>query len=253
MTYDFIKMSNSLNIPNHIAVIMDGNARWAKSKNLPVAMGHKAGSTAIKTLVKSAAEFGVKYLTIYAFSTENWQRPKEEVGYLMLLLKEYLAKEIDELIKNGVKIIISGNLTNVEKSIVKKLRQIEEQTKNNQTICLNVAFDYGSRQEIVDAVKKIIVAIESKNTENKNSENKKTNLDQIDEALISQNLYQPQVPDPDLLIRTAGELRLSNFLLWQLTYSELYFTEKFWPDFSKEDLHRAILEFNQRKRNYGKR
>ncbi len=233
----------NLKIPNHIAVIMDGNARWAKSRSLPVAMGHKAGSVAIKTLVKSAAEFGVKYLTIYAFSTENWQRPQEEVGYLMLLLKEYLAKEIDELLENGVKIIVSGNLGNVEKSIVKKIREIEEQTKNNQTICLNVAFDYGSRQEIVDGVKKIIVAIEDK----------KISFDQVSEDLISQNLYQPQMPDPDLLIRTAGELRLSNFLLWQLAYSELYFTEKFWPDFSKEDLYEAILDFNQRKRNYGKR
>lgn len=222
---------------------MDGNARWAKNKSLPIAMGHKAGSTAIKTLARAAAEFGVKYLTIYAFSTENWQRPEEEVGYLMLLLREYLAKEVDELADNGVKIIVSGNLENVDKSTVKRIREIEEQTKNNQTICLNVAFDYGSKQEIVDAVKKIVVAIEDK----------KINFDQINEDLITQNLYQPQVPDPDLLIRTAGELRLSNFLLWQLAYSELYFTEKFWPDFSKEDLHKAILEFNQRKRNYGKR
>jgi undecaprenyl diphosphate synthase len=222
---------------------MDGNARWAKSKNLPLAMGHKAGSNAIKTLVKSAAEFGVKYLTIYAFSTENWQRPKEEVGNLMFLLKEYLSKEVDELIENGVKIVVSGSLENVEKSIVNKIKDIEEQTKNNQTICLNVAFDYGSRQEIVDAVKKIIV----------NIQDKKIIFEQINEALISQNLYQPQLPDPDLLIRTAGELRLSNFLLWQLAYSELYFSDKFWPDFSKEDLQKAILDFNQRKRNYGKR
>jgi undecaprenyl diphosphate synthase len=230
-------------IPAHIAVIMDGNARWAKGKGLPVAMGHKAGSQAIKTLVRSAAEFGVKYLTIYAFSTENWQRPKEEVSYLMFLLKEYLAKEIDELVKNGVRIVVSGNLENVEKATVQRIKEIEEQTKNNQTICLNVAFDYGARQEIVDVIKKIMVAIEEK----------KISFDQIDEALVNQNLYQPQVPDPDLLIRTAGELRLSNFLLWQLAYSELYFTEKFWPDFSKEDLHKAILDFNQRKRNYGKR
>jgi undecaprenyl diphosphate synthase len=236
-------MDNSLTIPNHIAVIMDGNARWAKSKNLPLAMGHKAGSQAIKTLVRSAAEFGVKYLTIYAFSTENWQRPKEEVGNLMLLLKEYLAKEVGELIENGVKIVVSGNLENVEKSTIARIKEIEEQTKNNQNICLNVAFDYGSRCEIVDAVKKIVLA----------KENKEINFDQINEDLISQNLYQPQLPDPDLLIRTAGELRLSNFLLWQLAYSELYFTEKFWPDFSKEDLQKAILDFNQRKRNYGKR
>ena len=236
-------MSNNLNIPTHIAVIMDGNARWAKNKNLPVAMGHKAGSQAIKTLVKAAAEFGVKYLTIYAFSTENWQRPKEEVGYLMFLLKEYLAKEINELIENGVRIIVSGNLENVEESIVKKIRSIEEQTKNNKTICLNVAFDYGSRQEIVDSFKKIATLIAEK----------KIDLSEVNENLISKNLYQPQVPDPDLLIRTAGELRLSNFLLWQSAYSELYFTEKFWPDFSGEDLYKAILDFNQRKRNYGKR
>ena len=236
-------MSNNLNIPTHIAVIMDGNSRWAKNKNLPVAMGHKAGSQAIKTLAKAAAEFGVKYLTIYAFSTENWQRPKEEVGYLMFLLKEYLAKEINELIGNGVRIIVSGNLENVEESIVKKIRSIEEQTKNNKTICLNVAFDYGSRQEIVDSFKKIATLIAEK----------KIDLSEVNENLISKNLYQPQVPDPDLLIRTAGELRLSNFLLWQSAYSELYFTEKFWPDFSGEDLYKAILDFNQRKRNYGKR
>jgi len=230
-------------IPIHIAVIMDGNSRWAKNKNLPVAMGHKAGSLAIKTLVRAAAEFGVKYLTIYAFSTENWQRPKEEVGYLMFLLKEYLAKEINDLIKNDVRIIVSGNLENVDDSIVQRINEIAEQTKNNKTICLNVAFDYGSRKEIVDSVKKIASAIEQK----------KINLSDIDEDLISKNLYQPQVPDPDLLIRTSGDLRLSNFLLWQLAYSELYFTEKFWPDFSKEDLRKAILNFNHRKRNYGKR
>ena len=230
-------------IPSHIAVIMDGNARWAKGKNLPTAVGHKAGSEAIKILVKSAAELGVKYLTIYAFSTENWQRPKEEVGYLMFLLKEYLSREVDELIKNGVKIIVSGNFQNVDPSIIKKIRKIEERTKENQKICLNVAFDYGSRQEIVDGLKKIIVAIQDK----------KISLDAINENLISQNLYQSQVPDPDLLIRTGGEERLSNFLLWQLAYTELYFTEKFWPDFSKDDLQSAILDFNQRKRNYGKR
>ncbi len=236
-------IDQSLKVPTHIAVIMDGNARWAKNKGLPVAMGHKAGSKAIKTLVKSAIEFGVKYLTIYAFSTENWQRPKEEVGYLMFLLKEYLTKEVNDLIENGVKIVVSGNLENIEESLVKRIRSIEEQTKNNQAICLNVAFDYGSRQEIVDGLKKIVLAIEEN----------KINLSEINEDLISKNLYQSQIPDPDLLIRTAGELRLSNFLLWQLAYSELYFTEKFWPDFSKEDLYEAIFNFNQRKRNYGKR
>lgn len=234
---------DNLTIPIHIAVIMDGNARWAKRNNLPIAAGHKAGSKAIKTLVKSAVEFGVKYLTIYAFSTENWQRPKKEVNYLMVLLKEYLAKEVDELIKNGVKIVVSGNLENVEKSIVEKIKKITKQTENNKRICLNVAFDYGARQEIIDAFKKIIVDIE----------NEKVILSDVNESLISKNLYQPQIPDPDLLIRTAGEARLSNFLLWQLAYSEFYFTKKLWPDFSKKDLQEAILDFNQRKRNYGKR
>ncbi|MFT5703023.1 MAG: undecaprenyl diphosphate synthase [Rickettsiales bacterium] len=234
---------DDINIPTHIAIIMDGNARWAKINNLPLAMGHRAGSKAIKTLVKSAIESGVKYLTIYAFSTENWQRPKEEVGNLMFLLKEYLAKEVKELIENGVKIVVSGNLENVEESIVKKIKALEEKTKDNQNIVLNVAFDYGSRQEIVDSFKKIFVAIESK----------KISLNDLNEELIGQNLYQSQIPDPDLLIRTAGEMRLSNFLLWQSAYSELYFTDKLWPDFGKEDLNLAILDFNKRKRNYGKR
>lgn len=226
-------------IPTHIAVIMDGNARWAKERKLPTVMGHRSGSMAIKTLVKSAIEFGVKYLTIYAFSTENWQRPQEEVGYLMGLVKEYLTKEINELIENDVKIVVSGHLANVDKSLVDNINKVVLRTKDNQTICLNVAFDYGSRQEIVDAFKKIIATI--------------NDSDEIDENLISKNLYQPEIPDPDLLIRTAGEERLSNFLLWQSAYSELYFTKKFWPDFNKEDLVQAIFEFNQRKRNYGKR
>ncbi|MFT6332861.1 MAG: undecaprenyl diphosphate synthase [Lentimonas sp.] len=233
----------NLKIPTHIAVIMDGNNRWAKSHNLPVSSGHKSGSKAIKTLVKSALEFKVKYLTIYAFSTENWQRPKTEVGYLMALVKEYLTYEVKDLIKNGVKILISGNLENVEADIVKKIKDLEEKTKNNTNIILNVAFDYGSRREIVDAFKKIIKDLSEKNLSS----------DQIDEELISKHLYQPNIPDPDLLIRTAGEMRLSNFLLWQSSYSELYFTKTLWPDFSKEDLSEAIIEFNQRKRNYGTR
>jgi undecaprenyl diphosphate synthase len=230
-------------IPTHIALIMDGNARWAKNKGLPVTVGHKNGSQAIKTLVKSAIEYKVQYLTIYAFSTENWHRPREEVKYLMLLLSEYLTKEVNELIKSDVKILVSGSLDDVDNSIVKKIRTIEEQTKKNKTICLNVAFDYGSRQEIIDSFKKILVDIE----------NKKITFSQVNQDLVSQNLYQPQIPDPDLLIRTAGEMRLSNFLLWQSQYTELYFTTKLWPDFAKEDLLDAIIEFNKRKRSYGKR
>lgn len=232
-------MSEDIKVPNHIAIIMDGNARWAKSKSLPVAMGHKAGLSAIKNLVKSAAELKVKYITIYAFSTENWGRPKDEVDNLMFLLKEYLAREVDELIKGGVRILICGSLKNVEESLVKKIKLLEEKTKDNSNIVLNVAFDYGSRQEIVDCLTQIV-------------RNKIQDFE-ITEELISKNLYQPEVPDPDLLIRTGGDRRISNFLLWQLAYTELYFTEKFWPDFSDSDLKEAILDFNQRKRNYGKR
>lgn len=227
------------NTPSHIAIIMDGNARWAKSRNLPTAMGHKAGLGAIKNLVKSAVKLNIKYLTIYAFSTENWGRPKDEVGNLMFLLKEYLAKEVDELVQNGVRILISGNLQNVEKDLAVKIKLLEEKTKDNKGIVLNVAFDYGARQEIVDCLKQIV--------------RNKIPLEEINEDLISKNLYQPELPDPDLLIRTGGDKRISNFLLWQIAYTELYFTEKFWPDFSEVDLKEAILDFNQRKRNYGTR
>lgn len=232
-------MSEDIKIPTHIAIIMDGNARWARDKGLPVAMGHKAGLSTIKSLVKSAVELKVQYLTIYAFSTENWGRPKDEVDNLMFLLKEYLAREVEDLVKNGVRILISGNLKNVEESLVKKIKLLEEKTKDNKNIVLNVAFDYGSRQEIVDCLAQIV--------------RNKISADDITEELISKNLYQPEVPDPDLLIRTGGDRRISNFLLWQLAYTELYFTEKFWPDFSASDLKEAILDFNQRKRNYGKR
>jgi undecaprenyl diphosphate synthase len=236
-------MESNIQSPDHIAVIMDGNARWAKKRLLPASSGHKAGAKAIKNLVKSAAELNVKYLTIYAFSTENWQRPKQEVSYLMTLLQQYLSYDVRELIDNGVKILISGNLSKIDDKIVTQLQDLQEKTKNNDKICLNVAFDYGARQEICDAFKKIIVAIE----------NKEISVADVSESLIANNFYQPQVPDPDLLIRTGGDMRISNFLLWQLAYSELYFTEKFWPDFNHEDLLQAITDFNKRQRNYGKR
>jgi undecaprenyl diphosphate synthase len=235
--------NQSLKIPAHVAIIMDGNARWAKENSLPTSAGHKAGLEAIKTLIKSASDFGIKYLTIYAFSTENWQRPKEEVGYLMDMMKWYLKYEVNQLIENGVRIFISGNLENLDESTRNRIKEIEKSTAKNNLITLNVAFDYGARQEIVDALKKIVLAIE----------NKKITFADINENLISNNLYHPEIPDPDLLIRTAGEFRVSNFLLWQVAYTEFYFTEKFWPDFDKQDLQNAILSFNQRERRYGKR
>ncbi len=234
---------NPLTLPQHIAVIMDGNSRWAKKNSLPIAIGHRTGSKAVKTLVKSALEFGVKYITIYAFSTENWQRPKKEVNYLMSLFQKNLDKETAYLNKNDVRIVISGNLSNVSDEIKNKIKNIEKITKTNKSLVLNIAFDYGAKHEIVDAVKQIILDIE----------NNKTIFADIDEDLIRKNLYNSWIPDPDLLIRTSGVMRLSNFLLWQISYTELYFTKKLWPDFDKEDLYKAILDFNKRERRYGKR
>ncbi|MDX2082407.1 MAG: isoprenyl transferase [Rickettsiales bacterium] len=230
-------------IPTHIAIIMDGNARWAKAKKLPITIGHKTGSENVKKIAENCIEIGVKNLTIYAFSSENWDRPQSEVEYLMKLLDDYLEKETKPLIEKDVRIIISGNLTKLSAATKTRIQSLQDLTKNNQALTLNVAFSYGARQEIVNAAKKISLAV---------SEGK-ISLHELDEKLFAQNLYQPQIPDPDLLIRTAGDLRLSNFLLWQLAYSELYFTEVFWPDFSKHHLLEAINEFNKRERRYGKR
>ena len=232
-----------LKAPAHVAIIMDGNNRWAKSRKLPLQIGHKKGTENIEKISDACIEIGVKYLTIYAFSSENWDRPKEEVSYLMKLLDEYLEKEIESLMKKNVRIVISGDLTRLSDKTKEHIVTIENKTKNNNALTLNVAFSYGGRQEIVDAVKKIALAVSEK----------KISVGDVTPELIAQNLYQPEIPDPDLLIRTAGDLRISNFLLWQSAYTELYFTETFWPDFSKKDLQNAIINFNKRERRYGKR
>ncbi len=242
----FFKKSEKIlpqKIPAHIAIIMDGNARWARQKNLPLQLGHKTGSENVRKISESCIELGVKNLTIYAFSSENWDRPESEVEYLMKLLDNYLEKETKPLIEKGVKIVISGNLAKLSDVTKEKIKALEELTKNNKSLVLNVAFSYGSRQEIVDAVRKISLEVREG----------KLSLDELDERVVSRNLYQPEMPDPDLLIRTAGDFRLSNFLLWQAAYTELYFTEVFWPDFDKKHLLQAINEFNQRERRYGKR
>ncbi|NBV06048.1 MAG: isoprenyl transferase [Proteobacteria bacterium] len=238
-----LKKNTLKKIPAHIAIIMDGNARWAKTRGLPIAVGHKQGSENVRKIAESCIEIGVKNLTIYAFSSENWNRPQDEVQYLMNLLDNYLEKETKALVEKDVKMIISGNLEKLSQATKSRIKDLENLTKNNKSLTLNVAFSYGSRQEIVDATKKISLAV---------SEGK-ISFDEINEKFFSQNLYQPQMPDPDLLIRTAGDLRLSNFLLWQAAYSELYFTEVFWPDFGKQHLLQAINEFNKRERRYGKR
>jgi undecaprenyl diphosphate synthase len=233
----------SIKVPRHIAIIMDGNHRFAKSKNLPTKFGHKEGVKNIEKIAKVCIEFGVKYLTVYAFSSENWQRPKDEVLYLMKLLDEYLSKEVRKLSEENIKILVSGNLEKLASATKQRILAIQEETKNNSSLTLNVAFSYGGRQEIVDAAKKIVVAVDDG----------KIKFDEIDEKLFAKNLYQSSIPDPDLLIRTAGDFRVSNFLLWQIAYTEFYFTEKFWPDFSKQDLKKAIIEYNKRERKYGKR
>ncbi len=237
------KANNFELIPKHVAIIMDGNARWAKARSLPIKVGHKAGSENVKTIAESCIDLGVKNLTIYAFSSENWDRPKEEVDYLMNLLEEYLEKETRPLIEKNIRIFISGDLEKISESAKRKISTIENQTKNNSALTLNVAFSYGSRQEIVDATRKIASEVSQG----------KIAVNEITEELFCQNLYRPEMPDPDLLIRTAGDLRLSNFLLWQLAYAEFYFTKVYWPDFGKKDLKKAISDFNKRERRYGKR
>jgi len=234
---------SNLIIPKHIAIIMDGNARYAKKLAMPTKFGHKKGTENVEKIAEYCIEIGVKYLTIYAFSSENWNRPQDEVNYLMDLLYEYLNKDAQRLTKNGIKIIISGNLEKVNEKLKAKILEVEEFSKDNKNLILNVAFSYGARQELVEATKKIAIAIE----------NKSININDINENLLKNFLYKPEIPDPDLLIRTGGDFRVSNFLLWQIAYTELYFCNKMWPEFGKQDLLKAINNFNQRERRYGKR
>lgn len=235
--------TSQINAPQHVAIIMDGNSRWAKEKSLPTQFGHKYGSENVSKIVEACIEFGVKYLSIYAFSSENWNRPQDEIKYLMGLLAKYLDNETDNLVTKNIKVLVSGNLEKIEKSLAEKIFKVENLTRNNSAITLNVAFSYGARQEIVDSAKKIALALRNNQIE----------VSDINEDLFSKNLYHPEIPDPDLLIRTAGDLRLSNFMLWQIAYTEFYFTKSFWPDFDKKELAKAISVFNQRERRYGKR
>ena len=237
------KYSDIKNIPNHVAIIMDGNYRWAKSKNLSLAFGHKKGVENIENIVDISLDLGIEYLTLYAFSSENWTRPKEEVDYLIKLLNDYLENDVEILIKKNIKIVISGDLTLLSKKTKQSIVNIENRPKQNKILTLNIAFSYGGRQEITNALKKIIADV---------CDNK-INIEDINESVIAKNLYQPSIPDPDLLIRTAGDFRISNFLLWQIAYTELYFSKIFWPEFSKKEFLEAIINFNKRERKYGKR
>lgn len=222
----------------HIAIIMDGNRRWAKEKNLPSAMGHKKGVDSLKNILRACNDFSIKYLTVYAFSTENWNRKEEEVEFLMNLVAVTLTNELAEMHKENVQIHFIGDLTKLSDKLQKILANAVETTKNNTGVVLQIALNYGSRDEIVHAVQKIVES--------------GVKSDEIDEQLVSENLYTAGVPDPDILIRTGGEQRISNYLLWQIAYSEIIIRSEFWPDFDKNSLKDSILEFGKRQRRYGK-
>lgn len=230
-----------LKIPAHVAVIMDGNGRWAKNKGLPRKMGHVQGGKNVEDMLYVCDDLGIKYFTVYAFSTENWKRSEEEVSALMTLLRSYLASGFKKAAKNNVRIRIIGDKTGLADDIQDLIRELEEDSKNNTGLQFQIAINYGSRDEIVRMMKNVI---------SKANDNEITPED-IDEKFISDNLDTRDIPDPDLLIRTSGEQRLSNFLLWQLAYSEFYFTDCHWPDFDKNELIKAIEAYNKRDRRFG--
>ncbi|WP_025027627.1 isoprenyl transferase [Caldalkalibacillus mannanilyticus] len=228
------------NIPKHVAIIMDGNGRWAKKRSLPRIAGHSAGMKAVKEVTRVADDLGVKILTLYAFSTENWKRPKEEVEFLMKLPQEYLKTELEELVEKNVQVRLLGSEEGLPEHTLNALKEARERTKDNTGLILNFALNYGSRAEIAQMVQGISRDVLSGNI----------SVDQIDEKLIDQYLLTKGLEDPDLLIRTK-EIRLSNFMLWQIAYSELWFTDVYWPDFSREHFIEAILEYQRRVRRYG--
>jgi undecaprenyl diphosphate synthase len=230
-------------IPRHVAIIMDGNGRWAKGRNLPRIFGHKKGAEVLKEVIIASRDVGIKYLTAYSFSSENWQRPEKEVQELMRLFVEVLERELDDMVKNDVKLNLIGNRSSIPPEVLKIFEHSESITRNNKSLILNIAFNYGSRQEMVDAVNRIIDFYYGK---------KKEEIKGIGPEDFKSFLYTADTPDPDLLIRTSGEYRLSNFLLWQLAYTELYFTRILWPDFSRKHFFRAIYSYQKRSRRFGR-
>jgi undecaprenyl diphosphate synthase len=233
--------SQSAKPPTHVAIIMDGNGRWAKSRGLPRIAGHKRGAEAVRRTVKAAAELGVGYLTLYGFSSENWKRPTTEVDDLMALLRLYLTSEIEELDRNGVRLRVIGQRDRLHPEIVQLIREAEGRTAGNARLNLTVALSYGGRAEIAEAARCLAIEVKAG----------RLDPEAVDEALFERHLLTAGLPDPDLLIRTSGEKRVSNFLLWQCAYAELVFLDRLWPDFAREDLEHAILEYRGRDRRYG--
>jgi undecaprenyl diphosphate synthase len=245
MTKNFQKLTSGLDLeklPQHVAIIMDGNGRWAKQRHRPRIYGHRAGAKSVREVVELAGELHIPYLSVYAFSTENWNRPQDEVSGLMKLLMEYLNKEIEEMHRKNVIVKIIGSSETVDPDFLNRAHEITRRTWNNNGLHFNVLFNYGGRQEIIDAVKQIA------------SEYLKGQIDlkEIDYHTISRNLYTKDIPDPDLVIRTSGEMRLSNFLIWQAAYAEIYVTETLWPDFDKAEFVKALQDYQNRNRRFGR-
>ncbi len=234
-------INNEENFPEHIAIILDGNRRWAKKKNLPIKLGHREGAKTLEKIVRYAKKIGVKYLTVYAFSTENWKRSEDEVNSLMELLERYLNDFSKKADTENIKVVVLGDPEPFSDSLRKSMNDAMERTKNNDGITFNICLNYGGRDEIVKATKNIAKKIK----------NDEISIDDINEELISKNLYTKNMPDPDLMIRTSGEMRTSGFLLWQLSYTEFIFLEKYWPDFDEDDLENCIEIYQKRHRKFG--
>jgi undecaprenyl diphosphate synthase len=234
-------MTDKNNIPKHIAIIIDGNGRWAKEKGLSRSDGHREGIERIKEIIGAANKLGLKAITFFAFSTENWDRPKNEVNMLMRYLNNFLDRQIGELIKNNIRFKVIGENEPIPKYLQEKIRDVQLRTKDNTGLVVNIALNYGARQEIVNAAKRFASAVTKG----------QTRIESLDTEEFGRLLYTADLPDPDLLIRTSGEMRLSNFLLWQLSYAELYFPKKYWPDFKTKDLEEAVQAYQKRERRFG--
>ncbi|MCF0142352.1 MAG: isoprenyl transferase [Parasporobacterium sp.] len=232
---------DNLKIPEHVAIIMDGNGRWAKKRHMPRTFGHAQGAKVLEQTLEDADDLGIKYLTVYAFSTENWARPFEEVQTIMKLFREYLISAVEKCARNNVRCMVIGERSRLSPDLIESINNLENSTKDNTGITFIVAINYGSRDEIVRGMKEIAASVEKGELK----------AEDINEALVTSHLDTRGIPDPDLLIRTSGEERLSNFLMWQLAYTEFYFTDIPWPDFNKEELTKAIIKFNQRNRRFG--
>jgi len=230
------------NLPKHIAIIMDGNGRWAAKKGLNRILGHNIGVESVKAVVEEALSLNIPYLTLYAFSTDNWSRPEDEIGTLMNLLVKSLKSEFDKLIKNNIRLNTIGDLSALPKAVQNEVKRVSEKTKNNKKLVLTIALSYGAREEIEYVVKKIASEVK----------NNTILIENVDQSIINKHLYTRNLPDVDLLIRTSGEQRVSNFLLWQIAYAELYFTQVYWPDFGRKDLRKALLNYQNRERRFGK-